>query len=472
MAIDNPSNMAEALADPKKVKEAKARLKEAGVKYVMSVWIDLLGQPKTKPVPLADFELLCAGKGPQFAVHSISFVPELGPADSDQIMVPDLDTLRICPWNREVAWVYADLWWEDKPYNLCPRSALKRVTRDAAAKGYAVFCGVEPEFYAIRWQDGQPVKAIEDDPLDSSNRPRRQAFGYDVEFSFNSMDFLGDLIDMLEELDWDIHDVVCEGGYSQFELDFGYTDVLSMADRLVFLRIMVKEVAKKHGMFVTFMPKPTLGDWRSGAHINSSVQKIDNLGVNLFDNGNGGWGEDVYHAVAGLLKHGGAHTAIACPTVNSYNGLVPRVGGFEGGTVTWAPTHMTYGMNNRSAMLRLPQARYCIENRAADMCMNPYLGMGMTTAAIVEGIVEKLDPGKPLNEDLYSLTEAEIEASGAQRLPRNLLEAIEILKGDELAKEVLGESMLASFLHYKIDEWERYHQAVTDWEVQEYLRLY
>ena len=472
MAIDNPSCMAEALADPEKVKEAKAKLKEAGVKYVMSVWIDLLGQPKTKPVPLADFELLCAGKGPQFAVHSISFVPELGPADSDQIMVPDLDTLRICPWNRQVAWVFADLWWEDKPYNQCPRSALKRVARDAAAKGYSVFCGVEPEFIAMRWRDGQPVKGIDDDPLDGGLRPRRQAFGYDVEYSFNSIDYLGELIDMLEELDWDIHDVVCEGAYSQFELDFGYTDVLNMSDRLVFLRIMVKEVAKKHGMFVTFMPKPTIGDWRSGAHINSSVQALDNLGVNLFENDKGGWSDTVYHAVGGLLRHGGAHTAIACSTVNSYNGLVPRVGGFEGGTVTWAPTHMTYGMNNRSAMLRLPQARFAIENRAADMCMNPYLSMGMTTAAIVEGIVEKLDPGKPLNQDLYSLTEAEIDASGAQRLPRNLLEAIEILKADKLAKEVLGESMLRSYLHYKTDEWERYHQAVTDWEVEEYLRLF
>ena len=258
MAIDNPTCMAEALADPQKVKEVKAKLAGAGVKYVLSVWIDLLGQPKTKPVPLADFELLCAGKGPQFAVHSISFVPELGPADSDQIMVPDLDTVQVCPWDHSLAWVYADLWWEDQPYNLCPRSALKRVVRDAAEKGYAVYCGIEPEFIAMRWVDGEPHKAIDDDPLNSI-RPRRQAFGYDVEYSIDSIGYLGDLIDILEELDWDIHDVVCEGAYSQFELDFGYTNALQMADRLVFLRILVKEVAKKHGMFITFMPKPTTG---------------------------------------------------------------------------------------------------------------------------------------------------------------------------------------------------------------------
>ncbi len=224
-------------------------------------------------------------------------------------------------------------------------------------------------------------------------------------------------------------------------------------------------------MFITFMPKPTIGDWRSGAHMNLSMQPIDKPGENLFEN-DGKWADPVYHAVGGLLRHGGALTAIACSTVNSYNGLVPRVGGFEGGTVTWAPTHVTYGHNNRSAMFRLPQSRYCIENRAADMCMNPYLGLGMSAAAMLEGVVNQYDPGKPLNEDLYAMTEQEIMSSGAQRLPRNLLEAVEILKDDELAREVMGETMMSSYLAYKIDEWERYHQAITDWEVEEYLRLY
>ena len=468
------TDLTSALPSLERIREEKAKLASAGVKYVLSCWIDLLGIPKTKPVPLSNFEALCLGKGPQFAVHSVSFVPELGPADSDQIPVPDLDTLVICPWNRTCAWVLADLWWEDAPYNLCPRFALKRAVAEAAAKGYAGYAGMEPEFIAMRWRDGQPVKAFENDPLPGEGlRPRRQAFGYDVEFTADSMDFLGDLIDILEELDWGLKDVVAEGAYSQFELDFSYTNVLQMADRWIFLRMILKEVAKQYGMFVTFMPKPTIGDWRSGAHINYSIQAVDAPGANLFqDPQNGGWSDTAYHAVGGLLQHGGALTAIACSTVNSYNGLVPRVGGFEGGTVTWAPTHMTYGNNNRSAMLRLPQNRYCIENRAADMCMNPYLSLAMTTAAAVAGITGKIDPGPPLNKDLYALTEDEIKATNSQRLPRNLLEAVEILKDDPLAKSVLGDVMLNSYLEYKIDEWERYHQAVTDWEVQEYLRLY
>ena len=467
------TSMASALPSLERIREAKAELESKGVKYVLSCWIDLLGVPKTKPVPLSNFEALCLGEGPQFAVHSVSFVPELGPADSDQIPVPDLDTLVVCPWNRTCAWVFADLWWEDAPYNLCPRHALKRAIRDAAAKGYAGYAGIEPEFIAMRWRDGQPVKAFENDPFPGEGlRPRRQAFGYDVEFSSDSMGFLGELIDILEELDWGLKDVVAEGAYSQFELDFSYTDLLQMADRFVFLRMILKEVAKKHGMFVTFMAKPTVGDWRSGAHINFSMRSLEVPDANLFQNGNGGWADSAYHAVGGLLRHGGAHTAIACSTVNSYNGLVPRVGGFEGGTVTWAPTHMTYGDNNRSAMLRLPQNRFCIENRAADMCMNPYLSLAVTLAATVEGVTEKVDPGPPLNKDLYELSNDEIVATGGQRLPRNLLEAIEILRDDPLAREVLGEVMLDSFLKYKIDEWERYSQAVTDWEVQEYLRLY
>ena len=472
MANIYPTLMSEALPDKKRVNEAKAKLEKAGVKYILSCWIDLLGIPKTKPIPISEFELLCAGKGPQFAVHSVSFVPELGPNDSDQIPVPDLDSLMICPWDKTCAWVFSDLWWEDKPYNLCPRQTLKRAVKNAEDGGYRAFCGIEPEFIAMRWENGQPVKAIDDDPLPGEGlRPRRQAFGYDVEYSIDSMEFLGEMIDTLNELGWGLKDVVCEGAYSQFELDFTYTNVLQMADRLVFLRVLLKEIAKNHGMFITFMPKPTIGDWRSGAHINFSLTSTANS-KNIFEGKNGKFSDAAYHSVGGLIKHGSEITAVACSTINSYNGLVPVVGGFEGGVHTWAPTQMAYGDNNRSCMLRLPQNRFCIENRAADMCMNPYLSLALTTAASIDGIKNKIDPGKPLNVNLYTLSPEEIKASKIKSLPRNLLEAIEKLQHDDFAKEVLGESMLNQFFAYKMDEWDRYHQAVTDWEVTEYLRLY
>ena len=470
---DTPSTMAGALPHIERVREAHARLTEAGVRYVFSCWIDMHGLPKTKPVPVGEFEELCMGKGPQFAVHSVSFVPELGAADPDQIPIPDLDSLIVCPWDRSCAWIFADLWWEDAPYNLCPRQALKRVVRDTAAKGFAGFAGIEPEFIVMRWRDGRPVKAFDDDPLPGEGlRPRRQAFGYDIEYSIDSMSFLGAVMDILEKLGWGLKDVVCEGSYSQFELDFGYTDLVGMADRLVFLRVLLKEVAKKQGLFVTYMPKPATGDWRSGAHINYSMQRVDAPGTNLFGDPDVGWADAAYHAVGGLLRHGSALTALTATTVNSYNGLVARVPGFEGGIYTWAPTHMTYGNNNRSAMLRLPQNRFCIENRASDLCLNPYLALAMTTAAAVDGVTGAVDPGPPLNKDLYLLSDEEIVAHGGQRLPRNLLEATEKLNEDPLAAEVLGPALLKSWSEYKFDEWERYHQAVTDWEVREYLRLY
>ena len=453
----------------KKIPEIYKKLKSACVKYVLSSWIDLHGIPKTKPVPMSDFETLCVGKGPQFAVHSISYVPELTPADSDQVMLPDLNSVYVCPWDKTTAIIFADLFWEDRPYNVCPRQALKRAIQKAQDAGYKGMAGIEPEFIAMKYdENGKPIKAIDTDPINGI-RPRRQAFGYDVEHSLDSMHFLKELIDILNDLGWMLHDVVAEGAYSQFELDFHYTDLLEMADRFVFLRILLKEVAKKNNMFITFMPKPTIGDWRSGAHINFSM--IDKLGKNIFNNGNK-WSKDSIYAVGGLMKHAEALTSITCSTVNSYNGLVPRVGGFEGGTVTWAPTNITYGHNNRSAQFRLPQNRYCIENRAADMTMNVYLALSMTISAAIEGIEKKIHPGEPTDQDLYSMTESELKKLGIKRLPRNLLMAIEALKNDKLSDEVLGPVMKKSFLRYKNDEWERYHQAVTDWEVKEYLRLY
>jgi glutamine synthetase len=298
---------AEALPSKERIAEVRKELENAGVQYVLSSWIDLFGIPKTKPVPMSDFELLCMGKGPQFAVHSISFVPELSPADSDQVMVPDLDAVYICPWDKSMAIIFADLFWEDKPYNVCPRQALKRQIRDAKDAGYVGYAGIEPEFIAMRFNDeGQPVKAFDSDP-EKGLRSRRQAFGYDVEQSIDSMAFLKDLIDILEDMGWNMHDVVAEGGYSQFELDFHYTDLLEMADRYTFLRILLKEVAKEHGMFITFMPKPTSGDWRSGAHINLSLQKTDAPGVNIFGNDETGWSDESLWAVGGLIKHVGTN---------------------------------------------------------------------------------------------------------------------------------------------------------------------
>ena len=469
-----PATMEEAMPSDARIKEAKARLDEAGVKFILSCWIDLLGSTKTKPIPVSELESLCKGKGPQFAVHSVTMVPELGPADSDQIPIPDLDSLVVCPWNHELAIVFADLFWEGKPYNVCPRLALRRQMQQAADAGYKFYAGMEPEFIVLAYdENNQPDKAIDDDPEPGKGlRPRRQAFGYDLEYSLDSMGFLGTIVQHLDELGWGLKNVVCEGAYSQFELDFHYTDLLGCADRMTFLRILLKEVAKEHGMFVTYMPKPMKGDWRNGAHINHSVQALDRPGVNLYESERGGWSDLAYTSIGGLIKHGEALTSLVCPTVNSYKGLVGRTRDLEGGTVTWAPTHMTYGTNNRSAMLRLPQPRFAIENRASDMTQNFYLGLAMTCAASLEGMLEKIDPGKPWDKALYDSTPEELAAAGVRPLPATLLEAIQGFDADSLAMDMLGPVMHGLYSRHKHDEWERYHAEVSEWEVREYLRFF
>jgi glutamine synthetase len=471
MSVLVDQSIDDALPEPERVRELGRELEEAGVKYVLACWVDLLGIPKTKPVPIAQFENLCAGKGPEFAAHSISMVPELGPADGDQVSVPDLDSLIICPWDRQLAWVFADLFYAGAPYDVCPRQALKRQVELARRAGYVFQAGIEPEFIVLRYDEaGNVVKAFDDDPPHAPVRPRRQAFGYDAEFSLDAMSFLDEVTVCIAELGWGLSNLVAEGAYSQFELDFGYSDLLACADRYTLLRVMLKEVAKRRGLFVSYMPKPTNGDWRSGAHINLSVQRVEVPGVNLFNGEEGEWGGETFPCVAGLLEHAHALCAITCSTVNSYAGLVPKAAGFEGGTVTWAPTHAAYGYNNRSLMLRLPQARKAIENRACDMTMNAYLALAMTVGACLEGIEHKLDPGAPLNSDAYELENG--PQAAFRRLPRTLLQAVEAFDADELVRSVLGPVIQRSYSTYKHDEWERFHQQVTPWEQAEYLRFF
>jgi glutamine synthetase len=220
------------------------------------------------------------------------------------------------------------------------------------------------------------------------------------------------------------------------------------------------------------MAKPTAGDWRSGAHINHSVTPVDSRDTNLFVGTDGSWADPVYSVIAGLMRHGEALTAVACPTVNSYKALIGRTAALEGGTLTWAPTHISYGHNNRSAMLRLPQTRHALENRASDMSVNPYLALAMTIGASLEGLQDGLVAGPPIDKPLYDLTDDEARAAGVRRLPSTLLEAIRAFDEDALAKSVFGATMHASYSRYKHDEWRRFHEHVTTWEQAEYLKFF
>jgi glutamine synthetase len=468
-----PASLAEALPDPERVAALQAELEAQGVRWILSCWVDLLGIPKTKPVPVHQLGALCRGKGPQFAVHSVSMVPELGPADPDQIALPDLDSLIICPWDETIAWVFSDLYWEGAPYNVCPRLTLKRQMERAALAGYHVNAGFEPEFSVLKEVDGQLVKAFgESSASIDGTRLRLQAYGYDAEHSLDGLGFLEDVRIAMDKLGWGLSNVVCEGAFSQFELDYNFSDALTTADRFCFMRVMLKELGKRHGLVVSFMPKPTDGDWRNGAHINHSLAPVDDPDGNLFKDENGDWSQLVDAAIGGLKRHGAALTAVACSTVNSYKGLVGTTDSLEGGTLTWAPTHICHGHNNRSAMIRLPLTRKAIENRACDTAVNPYLALSMTIGATLAGVQEQLEPGPAIDKPLYDVSAAEAEEAGIQRLPGTLLEAINAFAADELAKDVFGETMHTLFVRYKRDEWTRFHEHVTAWEQIEYLRFF
>jgi glutamine synthetase len=235
---------------------------------------------------------------------------------------------------------------------------------------------------------------------------------------------------------------------------------------------MVKEIARKHGFFASFMPKPFSNRTGSGAHYNMSLADLK-TGENLFYNPDDQRGCQLsklgYQFIAGVLKHAAAICAVIAPTVNSYKRLVAR-GSMSG--FTWAPVYVCYGNNNRTNMLRIPMAGGRVECRAADISCNPYLGAAMILAAGLEGIRDELDPGEPHTENMYNYSLAELEKLGIQFLPRNLGEAIAAFQADPLSEKVMGSSMYQSYINFKSQEWHDYHCHVSDWEIKRYLKFF
>jgi glutamine synthetase len=240
---------------------------------------------------------------------------------------------------------------------------------------------------------------------------------------------------------------------------------------LVFFRMMVGEIARKHGLFASWMPKPFADRTGSGAHYNMSL--ADDSGANLFaavDDPRGcGLSTLGYQFIAGVLRHADAICAVIAPTVNSYKRLVKQ-GSMSG--LTWAPVFACYGDNNRTNMLRIPRGGGRVECRAADAANNPYLGGALMLAAGLEGIREGLDPGEPNRDNLYRLTEADLAQRGIGWLPRSLGEAIDALEADPLVRSVFGDEMFESFVTEKRAEWDGYNAHVSAWETERYLRFW
>jgi glutamine synthetase len=443
--------------------ELARSLAEKGVKYAFANFVDLHGVCKGKVVPLDHLEEMLNGSE-MYTGAALDGVPQ-SVHDDEVATWPDPASATILPWNHEVAWFASDLRLKGAPFEACCRTILKRALARAAALGFRFNLGIETEFFVFReTPEGGFAPASEADML---AKPCYDATGF-----LRNYALLDEIVSAMNQLGWGVYSFDHEDGNGQFETDFNYADALTMADRFTFFRLMVKEIAHKHGLFATFMPKPAANKTGSGAHYNMSLADLE-TGENRFttehDRRGCGLSELGYHFIAGVLRHGPAISAVIAPTVNSYKRLVKR-GSMSG--FTWAPIFVCYGSNNRTNMLRIPMAGGRVECRAADISSNPYLGAAMILTAGLEGVRERLDPGAPHRENMYDYDEAELRELGIHRLPRTLSEALDAFEADPLSREALGPLMYDAFLRYKREEWDAYHGHVSDWEIKRYLKFF
>ena len=272
-----------------------------------------------------------------------------------------------------------------------------------------------------------------------------------------------DIVLNLEEMGFEVEASHHEVAPAQHEIDFKYGEALETADRIMTYKLTVKTIAKRHGLYASFMPKPKFGVCGSGMHINMSL--FDKEGNNIFINENdeNGLSKEAYSFIAGLMEHMRGMAAITNPIVNSYKRLVP---GFE------APTYIAWSATNRSPLVRVPAARGAgtrVELRCPDCACNPYLAIAVCLAAGLDGIKRGLTPPASVQQDIFEMTEKERAEAGITSLPRNLYEAIQEMKKSEFMKDVLGEEVFHKYVKAKRAEWNEYTSQVTDWEIDRYL---
>lgn len=376
--------------------------------------------------------------------------------ESDMYLYPDLDTFTIFPWRPQqgkVARIICDVHRPDgQPFEGDPRYVLKRVIAQAAEQGYHFDVGPECEFFLFHTDDeGNPTTITNEKagyfdlgPVDLGENARR------------------DMVLTLEEMGFEIEASHHEAAPAQHEIDFKYDEALVTADNVMTFKLAVKTIAKRFGLFASFMPKPKYGINGSGMHINMSLWKDEK---NIFDDPQGelGLSEDAYYFIGGIMKHLKGMTLITNPLVNSYKRLVP---GYE------APIYIAWSSINRSPLIRIPSSRgqeTRIELRSPDSAANPYLLIAVCLAAGLEGIQNKIMPPAPVNRNVFDLTEEEMNTLGIEAIPCDMGEAIEELKKDTFIQKVLGDHVFQKYVKAKEQEWNDYRAQVTDWEIEEYL---
>lgn len=376
--------------------------------------------------------------------------------ESDMYLYPDYDTFEILPFRPnqgKVARMICDVYKPDgTQLESDPRYILKKVIKEAADMGFTFNVGPECEFFLFHTDDyGNPTTVTHENggyfdlgPTDLGEDARR------------------DIVLNLEEMGFEVEASHHEVAPAQHEINFKYSEALETADRIMTYKLTVKSIAKRHGLYASFMPKPKYGVCGSGMHINMSLIKGDkNAFVDEEDEL--GLSDVAYGFIAGIMEHIRAMSAITNPIVNSYKRLVP---GYE------APTYIAWSATNRSPLIRVPASRGMstrLELRCPDCATNPYLAIAVCLAAGLDGIKRGLKPVDSVQKDIYTMSEEERAEANIKELPKNLYEAIEEMKKSSFMKEVLGEGVFKKYIRAKEEEWMEYTSQVTDWEIERYL---
>ena len=376
--------------------------------------------------------------------------------ESDMYLYPDLDTFAIFPWRPQqgkVARIICDVYRPDgKPFAGDPRYVLHRVVEEAKEMGYTLNIGPECEFFLFHTDDdGQPTTISHEKagyfdlgPIDLGENARR------------------DMVLTLEDMGFEIEASHHEAAPAQHEIDFKYDEAIATADNIMTFKLAVKTIAKRHGLFASFMPKPKYGINGSGMHINMSLEKD---GKNIFfdENDQMQLSKEAYYFIGGIMEHVKGMTAITNPLVNSYKRLVP---GYE------APIYIAWSATNRSPLIRIPAARgegTRVELRCPDPSANPYLALAVCLAAGLDGIRKQIMPPAAVVKNVYEMRLDEKKAEGIEALPATLSEAVDELEKDEYILEVLGDHISRNYIAAKRTEWAEYTSQVTDWEIEQYL---
>ena len=440
---------------------ARKFIKDNGVKFIMAQFVDIHGSAKAKAVPAEHLDMvLTDGAGfAGFALWGFG----MGPQGPDYMAVGDPSTIANIPWMPGYARMVCDGHVRGKRYPYCSRVVLKKALDELKKQqGITMYTGIEPEFMLLgRRADGSLGPC---DPTDELEKPC-----YDYKGLARSSGFLGEVVGALRSVGIDVYQIDHEDANGQFEVNFTYADALTTADRFIFVKMAISEIARAHGFTATFMPKPFSNRTGSGAHFHISLgnSKTKNLFYDERDKNGLKLSQMGYWFVGGLQVHARALAAVCAPTVNSYKRLV--VGRALSGA-TWAPAYIAYGDNNRTAFVRIPGGR--IELRLPDASVNPYLASAAILAAGMDGVKRKLDPGKPNNTNLYEYSLEEIAKKGIKLLPQSLKEAIDALEADKVVCGALGAELAKEFIDLKRMEWIEYSRHVSEWESKRYLEFF